>query len=178
MAKTLSILLQRIKKGDLKAFEEVYKAYYEKLGHFLLNYSQDQAKIEDVVQDTFITLWRKRKNINIQTSLNSYLYRMAYNKLMDVYRASERTDSFLNEYYHTAVLRAEKKKEDEESERKQKLRECLQTLPKRCKEVFTKSKFTGVSNQELADELEVSIKTIEKHITQGYKLLKKCMGVF
>src|SRR5699024_1190803 len=126
------IIIKALKDGRKKAFDEVYKTYYKRLCQYLLNFTQDQAKIEDIVQETFITLWDKRKDLNIKKSPESYLFRTAHNKFIDTYRKKERTNSFLLDYYHTAILRAEKKDQSYKKRLLKKLKNCINALPNRC----------------------------------------------
>src|SRR5699024_2915306 len=97
------------------------------------------------------------------------------NKLMDTFRYQKRKDSFLQDYYRTALIRAENL--DESYKRRQigRLQTCLDKLPDRCSEVFKESKFSGKKYQQIADELKISVKTVEGHITKAFKLIKICM---
>lgn len=169
------ILIKALKEGQANAFEKLYEIYYEKLCQYLLSYSQDRSKVEDVVQETFITLWNKREQLQIRESAQSYLYRTAYNKMMDTFRTKSRTDSFLMDYYHTALLRAERKGDNHKKELLKKLKDCVEELPDRCREVFLESKFFEKTNQQVALDFKISLKTVEGHISKGYRLLKKCM---
>lgn len=171
-----NITLEALKKGDKRAFEKLYAANYQKLCNYLLNYTNDRKKIEDVVQDTFINLWYKRHQLTIQVSLKSYVYRMAYNKLMDSFREQQKRDSLLSEYYHTALMRAANLDEEYKISQLKVLKQCIEKLPTRCSEVFRMNKFENKKYQQVADELELSIKTVEGHISKAYKYLKDCMG--
>lgn len=169
------ILISALQKGSIQAFEKIYAHYYERLCNYLLNYSQDRSKIEDVVQETFISLWNKRRSLNIKSSLSNYLYRTAHNKMMDFYRKKGRKDIFLMEYYHTALMRAEKKDDEYKKGLLQKLKICMQSLPERCREVFIACKLSKKTNQEIAQEMNIALKTVEGHVSKGYRLLKECM---
>ncbi|WP_282134517.1 RNA polymerase sigma factor [Seonamhaeicola maritimus] len=165
-----------MKKGDQKAFEQVYSEYYEKLCVYLLSYTSDKEKVEDTVQDVFIKLWNKRKELTIRSSLKNYLYRAAYNMLMDKYRKQKRRDELLSSYYHTAVMRAIETDPSIKAEKIKKIKECIDLLPNKCKQVFMESKVTGLKRLEVAEKLNLSIKTVEGHITRAYSLIKKCMS--
>ena len=155
-------------------FESLYTDHYSKLCTYLLNYTYDREKIEDVVQDTFITFWSKRNEIEITTSLKSYLYRCAYNKLIDSLREKNKINNMLESYYHTAVNNAEKIDDYDKSDRLELLESCLEKLPNKCKNIFVSCKLKGKKHQEIAQELDISLKTVEGHINKAYKLLKDC----
>lgn len=169
------MLFQALKKGDVKAYEKVYALYYERLCQYLLSYSQDRSQIEDVVQEVFISLWKKRTALDIRTSLSGYLYRSAHNRMMDIYRSNDREDTFLMAYYNTAILRAEGQEEEYKKTLLRKLKSCLERLPDRCHEVFVMSKLSRQTNQDVAKYFKISVKTVEGHISKGYRLLKECI---
>lgn len=156
-------------------FEQLYVAYYEKLCIYLLNYTSDKKRIEDVVQDTFVSVWKKRDDIKVTESVKSYLYRSVYHKLIDTVRQTKRTDMMLSEYYHTALLRAADSDTDYKTHRLQQLDECIDMLPLRCKNVFLANKISGKKYQQVADDFEISLKTVEGHITRAFKLIKECV---
>lgn len=158
-------------------FHKLYADYYEDICAYLLKYTTDKSKVEDAVQEAFVILWEKRKKITIKTSLKSYLYKLAYNKLMDSFRTQQKTNLFLSEYYHTVIQQVINNGEEEKLSKLQKLKSCLESLPKRCMEIFTANKISGMSYHQVAFEYKISIKTVEGHITSGYKLLRKCMQV-
>lgn len=170
-----NIILERIKKGDQKAFEQLYMTYYESLCIYLKSYTSDHVKIEDTVQDVFIKLWHKRKRLTVKKSLQSYLYRAAYNTLMDNYRDQQRHDDMLSSYYHTAVMRAIETDSTVKNEKLLKMKRCIELLPNKCKQVFVESKISGLKRAQVAEKLNITIKTVEGHITRAYALLKTCL---
>lgn len=95
--------------------------------------------------------------------------------MMDRFRKTSKKESFLMEYYHTALMRAEKQDDNYKKKQLKKLKNCIADLPNRCKAVFVESKLSKNTNQEVARKLNISLKTVEGHITKGYKLLKECM---
>lgn len=173
--KTFHTTLNDLKLNDERAFEELYVIYYEKLCVYLLNYTSDKKIIEDVVQDTFISVWKKRHEIEITDSIKSYLYRSVYNKLIDTFRKTKKVDSMLSEYYNTALIRAADSDTDYQTKRLKKLDDCIDELPSRCKSVFIANKISGKKYQQVADDFDISLKTVEGHITRAFKLIKECM---
>lgn len=172
-----NILLKALKDGDDHAFEKIYASHYKLLCFYLLNYTSDKAKIEDAVQDTFITLWSKRKEINITTSLKNYLIRTAHNKLTDTYRETKKKDEILASYYQTALIQAVNLGNEEKNERLLKLDNCIEKLPKKCKSVFKENKIAGIKYSQVAVNMKISVKTVEGHITNAFKLIRNCMNM-
>ncbi len=166
----------QVTKSTQITFEDLYTEHYEKLCTYLLNYSSDKEKIEDIVQDTFTSFWAKRNEIEISSSLKSYLYRSAYHKLIDTVRENKKTNSMLESYYYNAINTIEKTSETERNLRLEKLERCIEKLPSKCKQTFVASKISGKKYQEIADEFDISLKTVEGHISKGYKLLKECVS--
>lgn len=142
-----------------------------------MSYTTDKGKIEDTVQDVFIKLWDRRTDLDIKSSLKSYLYRAAYNGLMDKYRKQKRNDDMLSSYYHTAVMRAIETDPTVKAERLQKIKECIQLLPNKCQEVFVASKISGLKRDQISEKLNISLKTVEGHITKAYALIKDCLNL-
>ena len=167
--------LNSLNLNNRSDFEALYVAYYEKLCVYLLNYTSDRKKIEDIVQDTFVSIWNKRDAIKVTDSIKSYLYRSAYNKMIDTFRETKKTDTMLSEYFHTALLRAADSDTDYKTHRLQQLNACIDKLPLRCKNVFLANKISGKKYQEVADDLDISLKTVEGHITRAFKLIKGCL---
>ncbi|MCR9228440.1 MAG: RNA polymerase sigma-70 factor [Flavobacteriaceae bacterium] len=168
-------VINALKKGDKKIFEQLYSSYYQKLCSFLLSYCHDRTIIEDVVQDVFLNLWAKRRDISIRTSLNAFLYKSAHNKLMDKYRHLKLKNEMLSSYYNTAVMLAVENDNETSKRRLVLLNKCMEELPERCREVFTSGKVRGLDYREISEEFQISIKTVEGHFARAYRLLKECL---
>ena len=168
-----------LKAGNQSAFNKLFENYYEKLCIYTLNFTSDKDLIQDIVQDSFITLWTNRKKIDITTSLKSYLYRIAYNKLMDSYRSNKKKDNMLLSYYNTTINQVIDNLDDNEdykTARINKLNQCIAELPERCRKVFLAKKIKGLKYTEVSKELNISIKTVEGHVTKAYGLIRSCMN--
>ena len=94
---------------------------------------------------------------------------------MDKYRHLRLKNEMLSSYYHTAVMLAVEKEDDQPKKRIRLLHQCMETLPERCKEVFLRGKVRGLNYSEISEELGISTKTVEGHIARAYRLLKECM---
>ena len=174
--KNLNDIHESLRAGDPVFFEELYSSYFEKLCAYLLNFTSDRNAIRDVVQDSFLYLWHNRKKVVITTSINSYLYRMAYNKLMDSFRKNSKKNDAILLYHKTFVDEAIQIEDDIHEERLNKLNKCIGHLPKKCKDVFCNKKIKGLKSKQIAINLNISIKTVEAHITKAYILLRACLN--
>ncbi len=172
----LNINIESFKNGDQQFFERLYIAYFEKLCVYSLNYISDKDAIQDLVQDVFVALWTNRKKIVITTSLKSYLYKMVYYKIMDVHRITKKKNDLLSSYYKDALDFVIESDEDYKAERLKKLENCIEELPEKCKKVFIAKKIANLKNEQVAAQLNISIKTLEGHITKAFKLIRNCMN--
>lgn len=164
-----------LKKGNRKAFEKLYSDYYKKLCVFLLGYTDDEEVVQDIVQETFVKIWTNRRQITITTSINSYLYKMVYNNLMLNYRELKKNNNMLSSYYYTALIQAHDTDEDLRISQLKKLNDCIVNLPERSREVFQENKIKGLKYSEVAEKLNISIKTVEGHIFRSLNFLRSCM---
>lgn len=167
-----SILADNIKKGDEKAFKTLFDRYYKKLLDYAFTFTGDLQEAEDIVQQTFITLWTNRKKIDSQKSIKSYLYRITHNTYIDTYRKQKHKESFFDEIKERA-LRDRIIDDDEIIEQRiLKLKVVIESLPDRCKEVLQMNKFQGLKYKEIADQLNISVKTVEAHMNTAFKKIR------
>lgn len=156
-------------------YKDLFSEYYEGICTYLLRYTTDPDEIEDAVQEAFVILWEKRKKIEIRSSVKSYLYRLAYNNLMNIFREKQKTKSLINDYYYTKIHQITDSENENDTSQIRKLKECLEALPKRCMEIFKATKLAGLSYRKVAENYGISLKTVEGHVTSGYKFLRECM---
>ncbi|MCV6629886.1 MAG: RNA polymerase sigma-70 factor [Flavobacteriaceae bacterium] len=166
--------ITKIKKGDLDAFRYLYEEYYHWLCVYLYNLSHNKQLSEDLVHDVFIKLWDKREKILITTSIKSYLFRTCHNEFLQELRKNKRRQSVLDKIRIDklyAVFEEEAKGEKELKYKK--LEKLIAQLPPRCREIFVKSKLHRLKYKEIADELGISIKTVETQMSKALHILRK-----
>ncbi|WP_423130183.1 RNA polymerase sigma-70 factor [Gaoshiqia sp. Z1-71] len=166
--------------GDEASFKVVYQYFYPRLYYFVLEYLPHREVAEDVVHDTFLTLWQKRADLQADSNLNAYLYTLAKNNSLKKLRDERYRQKLLQspklhplelELNAAALMRLETSESDF-SEIEQLVQATLEQLPPQCRQVFELSRFAHKKNREIADELGLSVKTVEGHITKAIKLLK------
>ena len=163
-------LLFLLKKGNMRAFNRIYKKYWKRLFTYAYKIFEDKHICEDLVQEVFIKLWRNASESTIN-NLEAYLFKAVKYQISNNIRRLKWTashDESLNE-----VVSANRTESRIELDELQQLVEAsVQMLPAKCQEVFRLSRNEHLSNQEIADRLNISIRTVEAHIHQALKLMK------
>jgi RNA polymerase sigma-70 factor, ECF subfamily len=166
-------LFKKVKLGDEKAFESLFKFYYQRLCHYACATLKDMEDAEEVVQQVFINIWDKRENIFIDTSLQSYLYRAVNNACLNKIKQKK-----IYGMHHEHIKLESPVSIDSTSETiiseelKEAINDAVELLPDQCKLVFQLSRFEGLKHQEIADELSISVKTVENQIGKALKHLR------
>lgn len=169
----ISEIINALKKGDEKAFKLTYNMYERKLFAFIFGYTKSESQTKDILQETFIKLWNKRANLNPEYSLKSYLFKIAYNIYIDKLRRKENELYILDSWRYKRIVEALEEDVETRNLRIEKIRRAIDTLPKRCKEVFLLSKYEGFQYSEISEILGVSPKTVQAQMVKAYKLIRE-----
>jgi RNA polymerase sigma-70 factor (ECF subfamily) len=173
MASIESKILKEFKNGDHSAFEEIFKRYSKQLFQFSFSYLKSEQAAEDIVQEIFIKIWNNRKDIKTDTSFQSYLFTITLNSVRKYFNQLSR----LNELKHDILFdsSAFKPDFDDRSDYQfmlDKLEEFIKLMPEKRREVFIKKKIEEKSLKEISEELSITTKTVEYHITEAMRFLK------
>lgn len=167
-------LLNRIKNDDEIAFKELFDTYFTSLCRFLYIYTNDKALIEELVLDVFANFWENRKNISIQLSLKAYLYQSTKNIFLNSQRRKNlhiSIDEVETDLFHSTTTSTL-----ESDELSLLIFEAVSKLPEKCKLIFELSRNDNMTNQEIANQLNLNIKTVEAHITRALKRIREKLG--
>jgi len=154
------------------AFNTLFKEYGNRLYRFALGYLKSESEAEDVVQEVFTIIWEKRASLKEDLSFRSYLFTIAFN----IIRKHFRTKAYLAEYFKARnVIEQDLQTLNEITYRSlnQYIAKLIDQLPERRREIFIKSRFEGKSIKEIAEELKISHKTVENHITDVLRFIRK-----
>ena len=167
-------LVERLRNGEKSAFEELYNEYFKKMHRYVLAYTLDRTKSDDIVQQVMLRIWEKRESLNITTSLQHYLFRSCYNEFLNVKKRNER----LSPLDELALQAYEEKDGNEEEflENLKKIKLAMAELPPKCLECFTLNKLRGLRYREVAEQLGISEKTVEKHISNALKKIRSAVN--
>ncbi|WP_020533243.1 RNA polymerase sigma-70 factor [Flexithrix dorotheae] len=177
MSSKISIkkLAGRLQKGELSAFGEIYELYKDKLYGFSFKMLASEDLSKDIVQETFIKLWENRHKIDENKSLNAYLYTISKNlikeqqrnysksyemssKILEDEQASLSSLDVLDSFNYLEIKEMEKK--------------VVNVLTPQQKEVYMLSRYNHLSNQEIANNLGISINSVKTHLRLALKTLK------
>ena len=169
-------LIALLATNEEPAIDLVFRKYYSFLCKSVYRIISDTQITEDLAQEVFYELWRKRAQLNITTSLRACLKRAALNKALNYIRdqkidfrnapAKEELTS------KTASIIQELAAENLQQE----IDQAIDSLPEKCRLVFVLSRFEGMSYQQIADHLEISIKTVENQISKALKTLRLALA--
>ncbi len=167
-------LILGLKKSKHESFQKIFELYSQSLFKFSLSYLKSKEAAEDVVQEVFIKVWDNRKNIKTGTSFQSYLFTIALNAIRKRFNKLARH----NELKHDILIDFSRNKpgfddNDDYQTLLNKLDELIRLMPEKRRQVFIKKKIEEKSLKEISQELGITTKTVEYHITESMRFLKK-----
>lgn len=160
------------KHSDLK---KIFDESYNSLVIQAIRLVKNQETAEDVVQDCFIKLWEKKDKLNISGNVNAYLAKMVRNRCLDFLKKKKIQTSELNETYQGAI---ENNDHLEMNDLQSSIDKIIDDLPEKCRQTFILSRFEELSYKEIAEQLDISKKTVEAHISKALKSLRTNLKQF
>lgn len=163
-------IFQQIRMGDEKAFNKLFDDFYAGLCLFASRYLKDMDQARSLVQQLYIDLWIKRDKIEPIHSVKSYLYSSVKHRCIDDLRKSKNNSHIseaIEQLTHTPF-------QDllEEAELNQQINQSIQNLPEKCREIFVLCRFEGMKYSEIAQHLNISVKTVEMQMSIALKKIK------
>jgi RNA polymerase sigma-70 factor (ECF subfamily) len=173
------IIIEGLAQRDKVVFDYLFNYYYSSLCAFSTQYIDNRNTVEDLVQDFFVNLWIDAPQLNIKTSLKSYLFTAIKNRCLDYQKHHK-----ITEKYRIYILFSSESANDStehffaESELRQAIQMSLSKLSPRCREIFECSRVNGLSNQEISVKFDISKRTVELQISNALKILRKELAEF
>jgi RNA polymerase sigma-70 factor (ECF subfamily) len=167
-------LMQEIKADNMFAFDALYRKYSKRLYKFGYSILKTQEEAENLIQDVYLNLWENRYKVEKDLSIKSYLFTIAYNSAITIIRKKARESKFV-EYLKTLQEISEEPVNIafEYDELTNKLEEIIKVLPQRQKEVYLLHRVEGLKYNEIAERLNISMNTIENHMSRALKTIRK-----
>lgn len=171
-------LVKRLQESEEEALTIIYKEYWEIMYLAAYNLVKDRSVCEDIVQEVFISLWQRRAKLQIKVSLKSYLYTSTVYKVYDHFDKNKKMlKGELFDNFENKIETSNPETKLMHQELIHLLDSIIDTLPDKCKEVYKLSRENMLSNKEIAEQLNISQRTVEGHISKALKILKESLGV-
>ena len=172
-------LIRLIRNGDEPAFDRVFILYFKNLHAYAATIIKDNEAAEEVIQNVFCRIWEKRHQLNPDGYLKSFLYRAVHNECLN-YLKHQRVRSTFQVYYTEQAEQREGNlsKEIQASELEQHIHRAVHELPDKCRAIFQLSRFEQLRYQQIADQLNISVKTVENQMGKALKLLRLKLADF
>ena len=163
---------------DFTALEALFKRFYKPLRAYAFRFVNDKDLSEDIVQDVFFELWQRRESIRFEdAAVKSYLFRAVYTHALNALNKKQQdvctlepareADQYVTSYMQNSEQSLLLKELEEE------IMSYINTLPPQCRKVFMLSRSYGLKNREIAEQLDISIKAVEKQISKALYGLKE-----
>ena len=171
-------LIKKLREGVHHAYKFIFDHYYALMGAIAYEYVEDYYISQNIVEDVMMSIWEKREQLIISTSVKSYLLTSVHNKCIDYLRSRSREAEVFSleseigssscyipdqEMFEQIVL----------SELEKKIEEIIQSMPEECKKVFLLSRYGNKSYAEIANELNISVNTVKYHIKKALSLFRE-----
>ncbi|NWJ49599.1 MAG: RNA polymerase sigma-70 factor [Bacteroidetes bacterium] len=174
-------VITKIRAGDIDSFESIYLDLRPKLYAFCRKYVDDIELAKDIVQDVFFCFWEKRFLLQINTSINAYLFQMLHNRCLNHLRSEKVRLSYQNsielKFKETELNYFDELQESHVSiyfkDIEEIFKRSIDSLPESCKKIFLLSRVDGIDNKTIAETLNLSIRTIEHQNYRALKILKE-----
>jgi RNA polymerase sigma-70 factor, ECF subfamily len=177
-------VLNELRYGSKKAFEYVFKAYYNQLCRYAEEILGDSEQAKDVVENLFVSVWENRKKLDIHSSFRSYLYKSTYNLCLNEIRKKKNEDKYRDFFLrHTEVSTAHEYGSNShplskiiEKELDAEIEKVIGELPPQCKKIFLLSRVDMLTHNQIAQKLDISVNTVKSQIMIALKKIQSSFG--
>jgi RNA polymerase sigma-70 factor (family 1) len=171
------LIIKNLKEGDVLSFDNIFKKYNKKVYYFTLSYLKNKEEAEDVVQDVFMNLWKYRDQINESYVFSKYLFKITYNATCKKFRKQASDKKQLEEVQQNFILEDNSTNLDIEYNNLFETANLLiEKLPSRQKKIFLLNIKEQLTNEQIAQQLNISKKTVENYLAMAKTSLRKSLS--
>lgn len=168
--------VEDLKKGDCQAFCELYAFYKDRVIYYASQLLKSKNLAEDVYQDTFISIWQNRSNIDTDKSFSSYLYTIVRNRIFNIYRDSLREQQLKDLIFSNAIdISTETEDKLEDKDLNLLMEEIIQHLPSRQQQIFRMSRIEMMSYKEIAEKMNLSVVSVQKLMSDSLTSIREAL---
>lgn len=164
---------------DKNSFEKIFRELHVPLCRYAYTFLKDEAEAEETVQNVFVALWERRQDLQILTSMKSYLYQMVHNRCLNSLKHEKIKDTY--KQYNQAQINQNPANASHlaiHNELSARIEEAIADLPEQCRRVFQMSRVDELKYSEIAEILSISIKTVENHMGKALKILREKLAEY
>lgn len=175
------MLLNALSQNDEMAFKTLFTRYFPRVKRFILNLLQDSLTAEDLSQDIFLKIWQNRGSASEITNLNAYMYSASRNAVHQYLRRKVVADSYAGTHDgRTDDIRQETNIENDlfADDLLMLITYTVDNMPQQRKNVYNLSRINGYTNDEIAEKLSISKRTVENHLTAALADIRKVLRNF
>lgn len=167
-------LITQLKASNKHTFNQLYTEYSGRLYRFIYGYMKSDEDARDMIQEVFIKLWNSRMNMKIDTNIEALLFTITKNVIISTFRKKINEKKYLEHLKHVVVKNhLNTEQQVDYALLSEKVGKLIEGLPKQRQKIYCLSKNKGYTNKAIAKELQISIKTVEDHMTKARKFLKE-----
>lgn len=172
-----SVWIDKVRVGDSNAFEEMFRAYYAKLVRFAIHYVKSQQVAEEIVQEVFVNIWGQRAEWTVRQTPRAYFYGAVRNRSLS-YLKKHRTEEPLQEEEIDKRAHPQESLDDDLHARDfhSAAEKAVEALPERCRLIFTLHREGGLTYQEIASMLGISVNTVETQMVRALRTLRRLLS--
>jgi RNA polymerase sigma-70 factor (ECF subfamily) len=165
-------VMTQVVTGDLNTFEMVFRDYYKPLVRYGNTFLKDSDETEDIVQQVFVSLWEKRTQLDIHTSIRAVLYKSVQNACLNKIKHLKVRSVYAEDWKATQQME-ETSDSVQVNELNSRIQMAVESMPEQCGRIFKMSRFEQLRYQEIADELGLSVKTVENQMGKALKIVRE-----
>lgn len=171
-------LYLKLKEGNERAFQVLFRKYYSSMCHFARQFLNDSELAEETVQDMFVKIWEKRESLNIETSVKHYFFRSVRNHCLNQIQHEKIKKQYADMVLGSAHQEINPEQYYLEVDLIQRIEKSINSLPTKRQEIFRLSREQGLKYKEIADTLKISVKTVEAQMGLALKYLREDLKDF
>jgi RNA polymerase sigma-70 factor (family 1) len=169
-------LVVSLHDGNVEAFDLIFKKYSARLYSFAFKYLKSKTDTEELVQNVFLKIWENRVTLKHESSLKAYLFTISYHDICKCFRSRMYNEKLKNQIIESNRISFNPGDQIDYQSVLEQIDTIIEKMPARQKEVFVKSRKEGKSSREIASELNISPGTVDNHISEALKFVRKNLG--